>query len=187
MNKNNIVLGVIGAIAAFLVFSPKKKETPIDIPDKTDDTLDLNRPKGMHNATFNKSFGNIRNGGRRYAGEITPTRNVYKKFSEWKYGAGAMIAHVQRYINGTMFGKLDTISKIIYKYAPPSENDTEGYINFVVRESGISKNTILDWKDKTTLWKITKAMSKMESRQATEYFTESVFKEGWEIAKTQNQ
>lgn len=184
MTQNDkIIIGVVvGLLAAISGIFAKNK----DAPTATDNVLDKNRPSGMHNATFNKSFGNIRNGGRRYAGEITPQGNVYKKFSSWEYGAGAMIAHLQRYINGSLFGKLDTVSKIIYTYAPPSENNTEGYINFVVKESGFTKDTVLDWKDKDTLWRLSKAMSKMESRQATEFYTYAVFQKGFEIAKTQN-
>ncbi len=191
-NKELLVMGVLAFITVGYAIAQGRNETPVDPidppdPNPSDNTLDTNRPKGVDFATFNKSFGNIRNAGRKYKGEISPKKNIYKKFSAWKYGAAAMVAHLQRYINGTIgFGNLNTITKIINTWAPPSENDTKAYIAFVVKESGIKATTVLDWKDKATLWKVSKAMSKMESRQATAFYTEGVFNDAWEIAKTQN-
>jgi hypothetical protein len=199
-DKKLVVLGVITLIGFGLTFLKKKgtttPPTPIDpTPIDPNTVLDINRPKGIDYALFNKSFGNIKNKGKRYAGEITPKGNKHKKFSEWKYGAAGMIAHLQRYLSGGFCrdnkkictGKLNTIEKLVYVYAPPIENDTEGYIKFVVKETGFKRDQILNQTDKSTMWKLTKAMSKMESRQATQYYTEGVFNEGWEIAKTQNQ
>lgn len=200
-NKELWIMSALAVLTVGYAMAQNRKETPTDPtdpPNPTDTGVDNQRPdKRVHVAFFNKSFGNIRNAGKiKYAGEITPKQNTYKKFSAWKYGAAAMIAHLQRYISGTFCrdnkgiknctGKLNTIEKILYVYAPPTENDTEAYIKFVAKDTGFTRSQILDHTNKTTMWKLTKAMSKMESSQATVHYTEGVFTEGWEIAKTQN-
>jgi hypothetical protein len=45
-------------------------------------------------------------------------------------------------LNDIYQGK-ETISQLIYEYAPPSENDTEKYIQDVVTWTGISRNESL--------------------------------------------
>jgi hypothetical protein len=185
-NKNFIVVALTGLFVG-LAFSFRKKSTPDNPPTPTEGGLDKNRPTGVTFAVFNKNLGNIRNAGRKYAGEITPTGNIYKKFDSWENGAGAMIAHLQRYINGTIFNtKLNTITKIINVYAPPSENDSRGYIAFVARESGIGANDVLESTNSNQMWRLSKAMTRMEDSKATLNYTEGVFAKGFEIAKKQN-
>jgi hypothetical protein len=184
-NKQKILLGVGAAVlfGAVKLFASSKKN---DVEVK-ENTSDREMSKGLTYAVFNKNFGNIRNAGRKYAGEITPPNNIYKKFSSWEYGAAAMVAHLQRYIKGvTSLGKLDTIKKIIYTYAPPSENKTADYVAFVERNTGINRDTVLNHTDKATMFKLAKTMSRMEDNNATVFFTEAVFNAAWSIAQTQN-
>lgn len=60
-------------------------------------------------------------------------------FSSLFYGVRAMFKIL---LNDIASGK-DTISQLIYEYAPPHENDTEGYIANVVSWSGIGRNQSL--------------------------------------------
>jgi hypothetical protein len=55
---------------------------------------------------------------------------------------------------------LKTISAIITRYAPPSENNTTGYINFLSKFSGLPANQILT---ETDLIKLIPGIIKMES------------------------
>jgi len=57
-------------------------------------------------------------------------------FSSMYYGVRAMVVII---VNDIRAGK-NTITKIITEYAPPHENNTQGYINFVAARSGVGKN-----------------------------------------------
>lgn len=55
-----------------------------------------------------------------------------------------------------------TLAQAIAKYAPPHENDTQAYVNYVSQRSGISANTRLGDLAMPDLLKITYAMAKHE-------------------------
>lgn len=69
-----------------------------------------------------------------WKGKIISLGN-FESFITIKYGIRAFILliYTYRYKYG-----LVTIRDIIYRYAPPSENDTEKYMNFVARKMGCS-------------------------------------------------
>lgn len=140
-------------------------------------------------AVFNKNFGNIRNAGKRYKGEVTGDikTNAYKQFSSWLYGAAAVTAHLRRYINGNLFGnKVNTISKILNKYAPSFENNTTKYINFVANRAGINKDAILDENDKEQMFKLVEAFCLYEDNKAHKFFNRQLFNDAWSIAINQS-
>lgn len=57
----------------------------------------------------------------------------------------------------------NTLSKLITAWAPQSDgNNTEQYIADVAKDTGLSKNSILDPNDKNTLTKLAYAMTKIE-------------------------
>lgn len=64
------------------------------------------------------------------------------------------------YANGV--GTL-TIAAMLHIYAPPGENDTQNYITYVSRESGIDPYEPISMRNKTQFIKIIKAMAKMET------------------------
>lgn len=53
---------------------------------------------------------------------------------------------------------LSTISRVITRWAPPGENDTEGYIYDVSMRSGFGPNRIIDFKDPQTLIRVAQAI-----------------------------
>jgi len=72
-------------------------------------------------------------------GIIGKSSSGFAIFSSEISGVYGMIFLLSRYVNnGT-----NTIRKIISKYAPPKENDTEKYIAYVSKASGIPPNQIL--------------------------------------------
>ena len=46
---------------------------------------------------------------------------------------------------------LQTIEKLVYHFAPPSENDTEAYIVDVATRTGIARDTVLELGEPPTL------------------------------------
>ena len=68
-----------------------------------------------------------------------------------------MLTYYERY-------HLDTVEKIVSRWAPSSENDTKGYIAFVVNELGILDTMPLPHpRENPRLWiALVVAMAKME-------------------------
>jgi 3-deoxy-D-manno-octulosonate 8-phosphate phosphatase KdsC-like HAD superfamily phosphatase len=75
---------------------------------------------------------------------------------------------------------LDTITKIITVYAPPSENDTKSYIKDVANDMGLSATDKLSDKN---MYKMIKAMTKHEGgKEALKHFTDAIIKKGMKSA-----
>ncbi len=60
-------------------------------------------------------------------------------------------------------GKL-TLRRMLNIYAPPSENDTNEYLNFVVKQTGIHPDTEISMQNKRQFVEIIRAMALMESQ-----------------------
>lgn len=91
-------------------------------------------PLGMRN----NNPGNIRNG-IAWLGSSDGS-NGFKKFRDVSYGIRAMALDLSNKI--TKDG-LDTITEVITKYAPPSENDTTAYIRAVAQDTGWNANNTI--------------------------------------------
>ena len=89
----------------------------------------------------------------------------YNTQAEGLYG---MAAQLQRNIaglnkmakgpDGKPAGKMNTISSLMYSYAPPSENDTKKYIAFVSKETGLGPHDLIDPKDPRVMASLMRAM-----------------------------
>ena len=70
---------------------------------------------------------NIRKSSEKFLGEIE-SNNSFKDFSSKEFGYRAAFKILGTYIEKY---KIDTLDKIITRWAPPNENDTKSYIKFV--------------------------------------------------------
>lgn len=80
---------------------------------------------------------NIRRSIQEFQGEVTSNDLQFKTFRSMAYGYRAAMKILKTYI--TKY-KCDTIGKIISRWAPENENNTQGYINAVCRRTGIQKS-----------------------------------------------
>lgn len=115
----------------------------------------------MSRGIRNCNPGNIRKSNIRYKGEISPSKDKeFKQFQnmEWGYRAMFMLMYTYQKKYG-----INTIQKIIYRYAPPLENHTEKYINAVVRQTGIPAEQPILTTDRETMIPIAAAMSRIEN------------------------
>ena len=88
------------------------------------------------------------------------TDKQFVQFTERVYGYRAAFVLLRSYIGK---GK-DTIGKIIAKWAPSSDgNNTQSYINYVSKSTGINASHALRWEDKDDLVEIVRSMAHMES------------------------
>lgn len=105
--------------------------------------------------------GNIRKDARwTWVGEQPGTSpGNFIQFDSLQNGYRAMMKDI---VNKIKSGN-DTITKIIYKYAPPSDNNpTEDYIRFVSNSSGIDSNKKLSATDSKQVSEIAYSMSLFE-------------------------
>jgi hypothetical protein len=106
--------------------------------------------------------GNIRRvNGVPWLGEIQPQPWApgFVTFSNLQYGFRALLKLLQTYI--TKHGA-DTVEKIISRWAPPSENNTENYIQFVCTFIKLNRYQKIYSTDTPTLSWIAAAIAEME-------------------------
>lgn len=117
---------IIGALILLLILAN---------PVSTNNPIDLSQPKGIRN----KNPGNIRATNIPWQGKVPFDENTdgeFEQFVSMPYGIRASLVNLRSYINqGT-----NTISKIISKWAPRTENDTDEYIAVVEEFTGIGRN-----------------------------------------------
>lgn len=114
-------------------------------------------PRGLRN---NNPGNIIRTKGKPWAGEIPGNDPRFKTFRSMAYGYMAMLSLVSDYIEHK---HLTTIRQIINLYAPPVENQTSKYVDFVSRKSGMSADHGIDHHSCVEMTKLVAAMSYMEN------------------------
>jgi hypothetical protein len=115
----------------------------------------------MSRGIANCNPGNIRRSRVHYLGEVQPSRDAeFKQFASMSYGYRAMFVLLDSYARRY---NLRTIGSMLNRYAPPSENFTEGYIRFVAQRSGIAADEPLDTRSERDMVPIVAAMSEIEN------------------------
>ncbi|MDR1698346.1 MAG: structural protein P5 [Prevotellaceae bacterium] len=112
-------------------------------------------PRGLRN---NNPL-NIRHSKDVFQGEIKGTDKSFKTFSTMPYGYRAAFVMLGTYLSRGW----NTIEKIISRWAPPTENNTEAYIKSVEKWSGVPRSKILTAADGTDYIMIVAAMSFVEN------------------------
>lgn len=88
------------------------------------------------------------------------TDSAFFQFINMSYGYRAAIKTLVTYYNKY---SLKTIRGIISRWAPPSENNTENYINVVAGRTGFSPDTKIDICDADAMIALVSAMSFVEN------------------------
>jgi hypothetical protein len=104
----------------------------------------------------------IRNSADIFAGEVRPASGKLKRFRTEAHGYRAAFVILGTYLSRGH----DTIEKILHRWAPTHENDTEAYIIYVSRHTGVARNAVLTASDGEAYMRIAYAMSVMESGRA---------------------
>lgn len=114
-------------------------------------------PRGLRNC----NPGNIRKNSIVYAGEIVPSQDEsFKQFTTMAYGYRAIF--VLLYTYQRRYG-LDTVAKMIARYAPENENNTAAYIDAVAKRSGVPANGHITATNGDVMIPIVAAMSAVEN------------------------
>lgn len=124
----------------------------------------------------NNNPGNIRYSAIKYLGEIDPSKDTaFKQFKTivWGYRAIFMLLHTY-----SRRHSLKTIKGMISRYAPQSENDTDGYVKAVSLWSGIQPDRVLNTLDGSVMIPVVSAISRMENGIAA---IKSDVESGWQL------
>lgn len=120
--------------------------------------------------------GNIRRSRVRFKGEVIPSRDAsFKEFSSMAYGYRAMFVLLDSYRR--RYG-LGNIRAMIERYAPPTENFTDGYVRFISRRTGIDPDTDVDTRSPRDMIPVVAAMSEIENGVAP---VMADVEAGWEL------
>lgn len=101
------------------------------------------------------------------------TSNNFIVFSNMIYGTRALGTD----LSNKYFSGLNTVTKIIGKYAPPSENNTIAYINAVSKAIGVAPDAVINW-NKATLAKFIRAVIMHENGENGTLVSDDVITQG---------
>ncbi|NLS13366.1 structural protein [Vibrio sp. SM6] len=113
------------------------------------------KPRGVRNNNpLNIRVGN------NWDGEAAISRDAeFETFTHHKYGFRAAAKLLRNYQR--LYG-LDNLTDIIHRFAPPNENHTTNYIDFVASQTGVGAQSTIDLTDDALLARVLHAMSIME-------------------------
>lgn len=120
-------------------------------------------PRGIRN---NNPL-NIRKGCNWYGERFPQVDRDFEEFQSMELGIRAAFVLLRNYItgfSGRSF-KYNTIRKIIRRWAPPTENATQRYIDFVCKQVGKDQNEVIYFSDRTTIITMARAMAFVECGQ----------------------
>lgn len=129
-------------------------------------------PRGIRNNNpLNIRIGNT------WLGEIpNPTESEFEQFVNVVYGLRAAFCILRRYIRRY---HSNTIRKIVSRWAPRVENDTDHYCSFVAQRCNVNPDAVIDYFDEELMVKIVRAMAKFE---CGEEISEDVIRKGYNMA-----
>lgn len=117
-------------------------------------------PRGIRNNNpLNIVKGNSWKGER-----ANQTDKRFEEFESMEMGLRAGFILLRNYIEGTKTRptKFNTIRKIVSRWAPPSENYTQRYIDNVCKWSGLLPDEVVLFRERKKMVAIVQAMAKME-------------------------
>lgn len=130
-------------------------------------------PRGIRNNNpLNIRIGNS------WKGEVkNPTDTAFEQFTEMRFGVRAAFIILKRYIDRY---KLNTIEKIVSRWAPDNENLTEKYIAVVCARTGLDRKFEFEYTNVAVMTMLFQAMCFVENGQEIDY---DVILEGYVLAK----
>jgi len=122
----------------------------------------MKSPRGFRN----NNPGNIRQSKQRFKGEVVPSKDAaFKQFTDMAHGFRAIMCILRTYM--TKY-ELCNIAKIITRWAPPAENDTQAYISLVEKLTGFHRFKKLQF-NMVTICNLSAAIAFVENGEMPNY------------------
>lgn len=134
---------------------------------------DMTKPRGIRN----NNPGNLRISSITWLHKIPAAQNTdgaFEQFETFAWGTRALIKNLKAYYDGG----LKTISQVINKWAPSSENNTTAYISAVASQSDLDPDTVFDW-NQNNLYNISKAIGLHEN--GVDCINPEIFNQAWAL------
>lgn len=153
-------LVVIGNVAATPTTTSTNQTTENMGTEAQQHFNDTSLPRGYRN---NNPLNVRKNAANAWKGKVVPGSDpAFEQFITMAYGYRCALYLLRKYIGQGH----NTIRKIVTKWAPPSENNTSGYVSNVATRTGIGTDTVIDRNDQQKLCKIAWAMAWVENGYA---------------------
>lgn len=158
-NMNTSAPPPAGGPSVFIAAHKTATKSVLLIDDQGREFLRVGGSRSWRN--FNP--GNIRKGNFSTSNGAIGDDGSFAIFPDKKTGQKA----IEVLLRGRSYGPL-TIEAAINRYAPPSENDTRSYVDFVVQQTNLNRGAVLDDLRIAEIRKIVSAIEKMEGWTAGE-------------------
>ena len=120
----------------------------------------------------NNNPGNIRKGEKWKGLSEHQTDSSFCIFVSPEYGIRALVKILLTYYKKY---QLNTVKKIISRYAPPNENETESYIKSVANQLGVASDEVIDLSSVAVLVVLLRAIIRHENGEQP-YSDEQILK-----------
>lgn len=183
-NTSTNIAWLVTAVAAFGGVMLLKRSRQSNIPSLVTNNNTMNTDKNLPRGYRNNNPLNIRISSNAWKGKVTPnTDGAFEQFISMPYGYRAALATMRTYI--TKYG-LNTVAKIIERWAPANENNTLAYIKHVCEFTGLDPDMVVGRNDKDTLTKMAYGMSLVENgnkeyTRALGLPNMDIINEGWRL------
>lgn len=126
-------------------------------------------PRGIRN---NNPL-NIRKGNNWKGERPVQKDKAFEEFVTMQFGIRAGFIILRKYVTGYngLTCKFNTIDKIVRRWAPPSENATQKYIDFVAKDMGISPHQTISFSNRKLMCDLVYAMIFVECGQRVDRAT----------------
>lgn len=125
----------------------------------------------------NNNPGNIRISSAPWTGKVLGTDSEFEFFDTPEYGIRALAKIILNY--GSKY-ELKTVRRIINRWAPPSENNTDAYVEVVCGAMRCDEADMLNLKDDLVLGRLVKAIIRHENGRCI--YTDAQIKVGIDMA-----
>lgn len=120
--------------------------------------------------------GNIRQSDVAYTGEVEPSKDpAFKQFRTMSLGYRAMFVLLHTY---SVKYHLKTLREMIERYAPPTENNTTEYVNFVSSRTKVADISTVDTMNERQMIPIVVAMARVENGSDPDM---DEVRQGWDL------
>lgn len=134
------------------------------------------KPRGIRN---NNPL-NIRKGSTWRGERPIQSDPQFEEFISMEWGIRAAFKLMRNHITGFKGTrpKMNTLRKLIAVWAPPTENATDRYVDFVSAHVGLLPSEIIDPDNRDLMCKIARAMAFVE---CGEWLDENIFGSAWDL------
>lgn len=157
MKASNTYAAVFGTLAVaagvYLFVRTKNNQTQ----EQTTMNNNTNLPRGYRN---NNPLNIRLYSSNKWLGKVyTNTDGEFEQFKSMEYGYRAALQLIRKYISSGY----NTVSSIISRWAPTTENNTQRYIERVCRTTGFTPGTIIGAYNKEQMCSLVYAMAIVEN------------------------